>query len=250
MVCWRDYERVCERALVANSYSQQLGRSKLTVPGPGIPDFRAAIDSLFEYTSSNPAEPRESAETAGTSSSSSGGRRIPEPLHSERFISEGKKFYLDLLSNDRGQYVKVSQATTRRISMILPVAALRHLREAMAQIERLAPPDPAVLNPGPLGHTTRSVDRQVSLQDETTVVTKAVQRELRVEGKRIVFESGANRRGSYLRISDNTSTTKSHVIVPHSCVSAVIKLLEEVRDSEDPLNVLRAVLASGEAENQ
>ncbi len=234
------------------------GRSKLIVPGPGFPDLRAAIDSLHEFVSNGSVDSARLAadRQASTSSPSNsgaaaggrGGRIPPEPLHAERFISEGRKFYLDLMENSRGLYIKFSQATTRRISMIFPAAALRHLRQAMSQLEQLAPPDPAVLNPTSTGHSTRTVERQTPLQNGGAVVMKAVQRELRVEGKRIVFESGANRRGSYLRITDSSGITKMSVTVPHSAIPSIITLLKEVEEAGDPVEDFQTAVAEATAE--
>lgn len=221
------------------------GRSKLIVPGSGIPDLRGAIDSLHTYFVQNPEAPPMPPPEEAT-----GAKR--EPLSAERFISEGRKFYLDLLCNERGMYVKMSQATSRRVSMIFPADALSHLQDAMTQLHELAPPDTHAnsipdLAPGQIGHTTRTVERQTSSATGTGVVIKATQREIRTEGKRLVFESGANRRGSYLRISDNSGLSKLSVTVPHGAIPAIIALLNEVQENGDPIDDLRAAEAAAEA---
>lgn len=251
-------------------------RSKLIVPGSGIPDLRAAIDALHAVVEERAPDPvsssnDEAASAPGSASSAPvlspapaaaptteqvptspessvrAPRSMPqEPLASERFISEGRKFYLDLLENDRGIYVKMSQATTRRISMSFPATALQHLRNAMTQLEELAPPDPAVLNASLTGHHTRTVERQTPTANGSTVTIKAVQRELRVEGKRVVFESGANRRGSYLRITESNAVAKMYVTLPHSVIPQIMNLLKEVQEAGDPLDDLRAAEAAAE----
>lgn len=252
------------------------GRSKLIVPGSGIKDLRAAIDALHhaaaaagattagtQSQSQQQAQPAQSqhsssavvssAAGAGTSISSSDGAvsaathgNQPEPIHSERFISEGRKFYLDLLENARGRYVKMSQATTRRISMIFPAAGLPLLRQAMDRLHELAPPDTNVTDPSSAQRITRTVDRQTSVQG-SIVTVKAVQRELRVEGKRVIFESGANRRGSYLRITESNGAMKMSVTLPHSTLPQVIDLLREVQEAGDPADELRAAEAAAMA---
>lgn len=239
------------------------GRSKLIVPGPGFPELRNAIDSLHDFVTDGSVDTarisvdRQTAASASSQVNTASGpggvrsnRTPPEPLHAERFISEGRKFYLDLLENSRGLYIKFSQATTRRISMIFPASALRHLRDAMSQLEELAPPDPAVRNSSTTGHSTRTVERQTPLQSGGAVVMKAVQRELRVEGKRIVFESGANRRGSYLRITDSSGVTKMSVTVPHSAIPSIITLLKEVEEAGDPVEDFQTAVAEAAAEGR
>jgi len=226
------------------------GRSKLIIPGSGIPDLRAAIDSLHAFFVQNPdAQPPLSSteENGGV-----GERTKREPLSAERFISEGRKFYLDLLCNERGMYVKMSQATSRRVSMIFPAQALSHLQDAMTQLHDLAPPDHTdtvspEIGPGQIGHHTRTVDRQATTAGNISVSVKATQRIIRTEGKRLVFESGANRRGSYLRISDNSGFSKLSVTIPHGAIPAMIHLLTEAQEAGDPIDELRAAEAAAEA---
>lgn len=215
------------------------GRSKLIVPGPGIKNLHAAIDALKQaHEQMPPLEPSGDAAANGAGAVQNGGQ--VDPLASERFISEGRKFYLDLLENNRGRYVKMSQATTRRISMTFPATGLPLLWQAMERLHELAPPDTNVTDPSSVQRITRTVDRQTSSQSGATVVVKAVQRELRIESKRIVFESGANRRGSYMRISETNGAMKMSVTIPHSAIPLVIDLLNEVQQAGDPADALRA----------
>lgn len=220
-------------------------RSKLIVPGPGIPELRSAIDSLHAVIVDRPADALPPPLVANGSNSDS--RRIQEPIASERFISEGRKFYLDLLANERGTYVKMSQTTQRRVTMTFPASTIEHLRDAMTQLDELAPPDPAVLNPNPTGHTTRTIERHITTANGSTVTVKAVQRELRAENKRVVFESGANRRGSYLRITESSGANKMLVTLPHSLIPHIMNLLKEVHEAGDPVDGLRAAEAEGQS---
>lgn len=216
------------------------GRKKLTVSESGIPNLRECIDGLYAHYKTLPASatasPVELDDAAPRSTKS-------DLLHAERFIAGGRKYYLDLLQNERGVFVKMSQATSHRTSILFPSNALEHLREALTQIVEMAPePTPVKLTDG---HLTRVLDRQTTVPSGGTVAIKATQRELRIEGKRVVFESGANRRGSYLRITETAGGSKMSVTLPHEALPQVLKLLHEAEEAGDPLDGATEVVAAG-----
>ena len=211
------------------------GRCKLIVPKTGFANLRAAIDSLHHMVTTG-------SQASGQKDSRAARRPHPKPLHAERFRSKGRKYYLDLLENKRGHYVKFSQVTTRRVSMIFSASAVAYLREALVKLVDFAPKPTLPLTT--TGHTARTVERQIHLDNGTTVAMKAVQREVRVESKRLIFESGANRRGSYLRITDTSGTNKVSVTVPHSAISSIITLLREIEEAGDPLEDFNAAVAA------
>lgn len=211
------------------------GRKKLTVADSGIADLRKCIDGLYDHYEGLPDSPASSPASAAASDGEGAPPRAKSDLlHAERFIAGGRKFYLDLLENERGRFVKMSQATSHRTSIIFPSSALTHLRDALAQIVEMAPePSPVNVNDG---HVTRVLERQTTVPSGSTVSIKAVQRELRIEGKRVVFESGANRRGSYLRITEMANGSKMSVTLPHDALPQILKLLHEAEEAGDPLD--------------
>lgn len=203
------------------------GRSKLIVPASALPQLRAAVQALEDASSKEPVEDDSAEATEAADAPAPGVAGAPGAqatlLHGERFVSEGsKKFYLDLLRNNRGRFVKISMATTRRVSMILPEDALPLLREALDQLVELAPPETVVSD------AAASSPHRITTRDG-----HAIQREIRVEGKRVVVESGKNRRGSYIRIIEN-GPMRMVVTLPHAALPQVIELLQEALREGDP----------------
>lgn len=215
------------------------GRSRIIVPGDGIMQMREALVAL-ESTAESAPPPRSDDPSHAAQSSASGEEVKSECVNAQRFLSEGRKFYFDVLENARGRYVKISQSSTRRITMIMPVNGLALLREGLDMLLEKTPPDTTVTDPSSVQRVTRTVERVTPMQDGASVTLNVVQREIRVMGKRVVFESGANRRGSYIKISENTGSQRMTVMLPHSAVPQIIELLQEVVQAGDPADALNA----------
>jgi PurA ssDNA and RNA-binding protein len=67
-------------------------------------------------------------------------------------------------------------------------------------------------------------------------------RELVVEGKRVVVESGANKRGSYLRILDGGGT--SSVMMPWGALSDLISALQQLKDEGEPVAPINPIAST------
>lgn len=161
-----------------------------------------------------------------------------ELIDSQRFICEGRKFYFDVLDNARGRYLKISQSSTRRVTLIVPLTFLPFITRAIDMLMEKAPPDTIVQDPSTVQRITRSIERVTALGDGSSVTLNIVQREVRTMGKRVIFESGANRRGSYIKIMENNGSQRMTVMLPHAAVPEIINLLQEVVADGDPAQAL------------
>lgn len=217
-------------------------RAKLHVPERGISQLRdalvgleTALESHPRATSDDPEHPLDPADVdEPVASSSRPDETKPDLIETRRFASEGRKFYLDVLENPRGRYVKITQSSVRRITMAMPITALSLLREGIDMLLEKAPPDTAVADPSSVHRVTRTMERVLPMKDGASITLNVVRREIHLQGKRIIFESGTNRRGSYLKIMENSAPQRMIVTLPHSTVPEVIKLLEEVVAAGDP----------------
>lgn len=217
------------------------GRGKILVPGEGISQMRDALAALEAALEAAPAPDDSTPDQAGSPSAPGAPANDDiksELLAAQRFLSEGRKFYFDVLENTRGRYVKISQSSTRRITMIMPVIGLALLREGIDMLLEKSPPDTSISDPSSVHRMTRTVERVTPMQDGNSVTVNVVQREIRVLGKRVVFESGANRRGSYIKIMENNGSQRMTVMLPHSAVPEMIQLLQEVVEDGDPADAL------------
>lgn len=215
------------------------GRARLFVPSSGFAHLCEALSSLNAHF-----DPSDMSANS-TSYPSPADPQVYEPsiqgplksqlIHSQRFSCEGRKYYLDILENARGRYLKISQASHRRVTLILNPAFVPQLRKAISIVIDKSPPDTSVpLYPSTVQRVTRTLERVATLNDGPSVTVNVVQREIRVLGKRIIFESSINRRGSYLKIMENSGPNRATVVLPHSTVPEVIQLLEEAVANGDP----------------
>lgn len=215
------------------------GRSRIFVPSSGIVQLREALSLLGSNLNSFDTS-LENSEAVPSP------HALPQPSHqefilktelidSQRFLCEGRKFYLDVLKNSRGRFLKISQASNRRITLVVSLTFIPQLRRAIDMVIEKAPPDNSIpSDPSTVQRATRTLERAVSLNDGSSVTVNVVQREIRVFGKRIVFESAANRRGSYLKIMENIGSNSTVIMLPHSAVQDVIHALEEAVADGDP----------------
>lgn len=233
------------------------GRGKIIVPAEGIPQMRDALVALETALESHPPPALqtthaeevhdEHASHANHASAHAGAghdESKSELIEAQRFLSEGRKFYFDILENARGRYLKISQSSTRRVTMIMPINGLTLLREGVDMLLDKAPPDTTVTDPSAVHRISRTVEKVTPTQDGASVIVNVVQREIRVLGKRVVFESGANRRGSYIKIMENSGSQRMTVMLPHSAVPEMIELLQEVVEAGDPADALNNARAT------
>lgn len=222
-------------------------RARIIVPSEGISQMRKALFSLDAgIDSASPSSQETDPVLASGSSTSQNEDTKSELIDSARFLSEGRKFYFDVLANTRGRYLKISQSSTRRITLILPIAMLSSLKRAIDMLLDKVPPEPTASDPSMIHQSKRTIDRVTPMGDGTSVNMSVVQREIRVLGKRVVFESGANRRGSYLKIMESSGPQRMTVVLPHSAVPHVIELLQEVIDDGDPADNMSTVVENGQ----
>lgn len=161
-----------------------------------------------------------------------------ELISSQKIASEGRRIFLDVLENAKGRYLKICKLSVRRINMIIPIEGLPFLREALDLLIDKTPPDTSFTDPNNVQLLTKTIDRVTPLDDGASVTISVVQRVVRTMGKRVVFESGANRRGSYIKISENNYPQRTSIILPHSAVPQIIQLLQEVVQDGDPADAL------------
>lgn len=219
------------------------GRSRVIVPSEGIPQLRQSLGALqgtADGTVVGQAPAAEGEEHAGPPPLSTTDDSKPDLIDSQRFLCEGRKFYFDILENARGRYLKISQSSTRRVTLIMPLTILRPLKRAIDMLQEKVPPDANDADPTAVQRVTRTIERVTPMNDGSSVTLNVVQREVRVLGKRVVFESGANRRGSYIKIMENSGPQRMAVMLPHSAVPEIIQLLQEVIVDGDPADKLPA----------
>lgn len=222
-------------------------RSRIIVPSEGISPMRDALASLESAMDNAPSsvqetDPSSTSAPQGTTNEDA----KSELIDSERFLSEGRKFYFDVLENVRGRYLKISQSSTRRITLVMPINLLSPLKRAVDMLIEKVPPEPAITDPTTIHRVSRTIERVTPLSDGNSANVTVVQREIRVFGKRVVFESGANRRGSYIKIMETNGPQRMSVILPHSAVPEMIQLLQEVVNSGDPAETMTSVAQNGQ----
>lgn len=222
-------------------------RSRIIVPSEGINPMREALSSLESSLENMPSPVQESdPTTASGPPGSTNEDSKSELIDSERFLSEGRKFYFDVMENTRGRYLKICQSSTRRITLIIPISLLSPLRRTIDMLVEKVPSEPVIADPNNVQRNTRTIERVIPLTEGTSVNVTVVQREIRVLGKRVVFESGANRRGSYIKIMETNGAQRMSVILPHSAVPDIIELLQEVVDNGDPADTMTTVAQNGQ----
>lgn len=222
------------------------GRARVIVPSDGIPNLRHALSVLAHNLSK---EEKAESESAPSDSEPQSGPAPPIPTHaepkpdmvdSERFLCEGRKFYFDVLQNPRGRFLKITQSSTRRVTLVMPLIIMPPLNRAIDMLMDKVPPDENATDPATVQRFDRTIERVIPMNDGSSTTLNVVQREIRVLGKRVVFESGANRRGSYIKIMENSGSQRMAVILPHSAVPEIIQLLQEAVVDGDPAENLPA----------
>ncbi|CAN8070020.1 unnamed protein product [Agarophyton chilense] len=221
-------------------------RSRIMVPAAAIMQMRDALVALEHAleTAPPPKQPTPPPTQPASPPANAVEQVKSELISSQRIASDGRKIFLDVMENAKGRYLKICKVSIRRINMIIPIQGLPFLREGLDMLLEKTPPDTSVTDPSSVQRLTRTVERVTPLNDGATVTINIVQREIRTMGKRVIFESGANRRGSYIKISENNFPQRTSIILPHAAVPQIIQLLEEVMQSGDPADALESAKAA------
>lgn len=176
-----------------------------------------------------------------------------EELFSKELQLDTKVFYFDVGQNQRGRFLRVSEAsvTRSRSTIIVPAgndngnvgkedgwSAFRNILAEIDDASRLLLPPQATSGiaeqlrglPDPAGnHGQRqiedipiSVDGLTLGMGESSGVVMA--KVIRAEQKRFFFDLGSNSRGQFLRISEVTGSDRSVIILP-------VSVLEQFHDA-------------------
>lgn len=193
-------------------------KHKMIVPASGIAQLRelvsrvAAEDQrLGASTTNKPEEPLETGAQRGP----------PKPLYTERMTISGRRFFLDLLVNARGRYFKLSHVplTGNRVQITLPASGLTLFGNTIQKVIDEAPEE---TNRGTAATANGRSDKGDSIK------------ELHVENKKLIFQTGTNVRGSYLRLIERPGN--SSIVMPIDCLPDVVDVLLEItraREEED-----------------
>lgn len=207
-------------------------RSTIIVPASGIRTF---VD-LFQYYVSG--------ET---------------PLESSEVQVNTKVFYFDVGENQRGRFLKVSEVTRNRSTIIVPAGngdgeGWASFRDILADINEglhsLAPDENTSADfqetsseriTHPLGKLQKGAMRSTAGEGSASLSHEgsgALSRILRVDQKKFYFDLGSNARGQYLRISEVIGADRSAIILPVSALEQFYETLghfvETVRTQDMP----------------
>ncbi|XP_020892448.1 transcriptional activator protein Pur-alpha [Exaiptasia diaphana] len=140
---------------------------------------------------------------------------VPEDgrLKSEMISGETKRYYLDLKENNRGRFLKVSQAPlsrgrgTMRKEIAIPAQGIVDIRNNLSEI----------------------LEECGSDDEECRVLPKPC--ELRIEQKKFYFDVGNNARGVFLRISEVTANYRTSITIPKVGWARVRDTIGDMLDS-------------------
>jgi PurA ssDNA and RNA-binding protein len=250
---------------LSNNAGAHSARAKIIMAESGIAELREAIatvarrdreldnidagatgdgggdgagDNFNDHDDNVPPAPRATSATAAAARGTSAGQSAAPatvPLVSERLYVRGRRFFLDVLANDRGRYCKLSAVEPhgRRASVIFPASGLDAVVEAIDEIVAQAPPLSAAAG----RRLTGEASANGAHNDPGAVTTgtrQMTKHEIHVDGKRVVVESGSNRRGSFVRVQDNYNGA---VTLPFSALSELIGALQQIQEAGDPADV-------------
>lgn len=186
-------------------------KHKMIVPASGISQLKDLVTRVAEEDRRLGASTTNKPE----SSSEQGGQRgPPKPLYTERMIVSGRRFFLDLLVNARGRYFKLSHVPLNgnRVQITLPASGLNTFANTIQRVLDETPED---------GKSTTN----------GKITRNGAVRELVVENKRLVFQTGTNARGSYLRLIERPGN--SAVVMPIDCLPDIVDILLEITGARD-----------------
>lgn len=186
-----------------SNVSASSSQGRLVISASGLPDLQRAISNIYEQERALSTEPDEWWRARKYASSRS-------PIYSEKFGCGTRRFFLDLMINERGLYCKLSslEPNNKRISILFPASGLIAMVEAVESIQSRLLADP---------------------KDDDAYAIKSsdcdrVVHEFSVRGKRYAIESTMKNREPSVRISD--FSTNDAVSFPFVGLKRVIDILK------------------------
>jgi len=153
-------------------------KNRINIPMALVAEFRNKLATFHDfYNKLDPNRPQEE---------DSDGK-----LHSDIIRGSGRRIYMDLKENKRGQFLRISAAgnMAQRMTIALPAQGIVDVRNVLTEfLEQYGTDESA-------GELPES-------------------KEMRVERKRFYFDCGRNDRGSFLRVSEVTSNYRSSITIP------------------------------------
>ena len=197
-------------------------RHKMIVPAQGIARLKDLITRVAEEDQRLGASTTNKSEIPQNDNTQRG---PPKPLYTERMTVAGRRFFLDLLVNSRGRYFKLSHVplTGGRVQITLPASGLTTFASTIQK----------VLDDTPGADGNRSVSASGVVTENGKYKGGSI-KELAVENKRLLFQTGTNNRGSFLRLIEKPGSNS--VMMPIDCLPDVVDILLEItgaREEED-----------------
>lgn len=155
-------------------------KNRINIPMALVSEFRNKLASFHEiYNKLDPNRPQEPQNPEN------------DKLHSDIIRGSGRRIYMDLKENKRGQFLRISAAgnMAQRMTIALPAQGIVDVRNVLTEFLEQYGTDE---NAGELPDS----------------------KEMRVERKRFYFDCGRNDRGSFLRVSEVTSNYRSSITIP------------------------------------
>lgn len=187
--------------------------TKLHIPGSGIGKLRLDIYELRarfeEYTS------KLSTEKKAT---------IGQIIGSCSFISEEKRFYLDLIAGVQNTFVKITKVTKFRLSISFLAPSLYYISNALTCMSDVYERTSAVTSK-PARNYQPHVEAPCTKISHDTNVFRVI-KEKRIN---VVLDSSLHPQEGFLTISKSEMTSKSSVAIPNSMIPRMIEALKEIR---------------------
>lgn len=209
-------ENVRGRFLKLTGPVNHAGRPKIAIPANALADFHAIlIDTISEAEGLDPP-----ADDLGDDATS-------DPLISGKLVlggvaRGGKRVFVDVVDSRRfGRSCKVSCVDknarfAKRATIVFPFFGLELMAQAVGEIKDRVEADAG-----------EDASRGNGIGGEEAGVREVIAE----GGKKLALESGCNRYGSYVRISDGAGAGSGSVMCPFSAIGEVIRVLEEIREA-------------------
>lgn len=170
-------------------------KNRINIPMALVAEFRNKLASFHDfYNKLDPNRPPQDPESDGK-------------LHSDIIRGSGRRIYMDLKENKRGQFLRISAAgnMSQRMTIALPAQGIVDVRNVLTEFLE-----------------------QYGTDESTGELPES--KEMRVERKRFYFDCGRNDRGSFLRVSEVTSNYRSSITIPKQGLSKFKEIFCEMID--------------------
>ncbi|PAA60052.1 hypothetical protein BOX15_Mlig013339g1 [Macrostomum lignano] len=180
-------------------------KSRILMSMSSTTEFRDKLSELVKFY--------KQLEAGGATGDHGNGPRFK----SESMVKDNRRYYLDLKENQRGKFLRVAQQvpqTGMRSQIAMPAEGMSELKEKLTElIEECGTDD--------LGDGVEQLPGPKSF---------------RAMGKIFYFDVGANRRGTFLRVSEVHASYRTAVTVPDKCWANMRDILNELieNDSKQP----------------